>query len=254
MEKHTDELENGKSFADLDDYETSFERYYRFLYGVMYCESDSIPDEYAEVWSLFKTLILTNKVKLDGLYNLKGEEMISGMTDMLTYIETGNEMVNAAMPNEMEEIKIGDTIALDFVEMTIDSTGVSDTILPVDTSRVYSYISDIENEQYFYVKGTIKNLSGESYDVEDLFAQFVFDDKYTYNAILAACANSNDFYDEYVKPLGTVVYYIHASIPDELIQTYTHCSIVFGFQNEFGGTRYISEDDCDYLFRMNVER
>lgn len=250
LDKHAAELENDKCFADFDDYGSSLEQYYRFIYGIMYFESDNIPKEYSEAWGLFRTTVIANKAKLDDLYNLKGVELVTSISDMLTYIEKGNEMANAAMPNEMDEINIGDTITLDFVEITIDSTGVADTILP---SRVYSYISDIENEQYFYVKGTIKNLSGETYNVSDIFAQMIFDGKYNYNARLDACAYSNDFFGENVKPLGTVEFYINASIPDELIDTYTNCSIIFGFPTEFSEIGYVTEDDCDYLFKINVK-
>lgn len=153
------------------------------------------------------------------------------------------------------ELNIGDTIKLDFVEMGIDTYGVSDTILPTDTSSVYSYISDVENEKYFFIKGTIKNLSGSTYDVEDMVIQMVFDNKYTYNGSLSACAYTNDFFGENVKPLGKVEYYIHSSVPDELIESYKNCTISFAFKTDFAGSKYsLDLDECEYKYKLNISK
>lgn len=257
LEKHTDELENkAKSFSDFDDYESSLNGYYQFLNSIMYCESDNVPEEYQKGWSLVKTTVWKNKSDLDSLYSLKGQELVSAMSEMLSYIQVGIEEARAAMPNAIvKSVALGDTISLDFVEMTLEEIGVSETILPVDTSRVYSYISDTPNEKYFYLTGTLKNLSGNTYDVEDIFAQMVFDGTYSYSAYLTACAWSNNFYDESVKPLGTVKYYIYASIPDELINSYGECEIKFGFANDFSVSRYrLTEGECNHLFTLIDQR
>ena len=140
------------------------------------------------------------------------------------------------------------------MEITIDEVNSSDTILPTDTSKGYSYKADVEKEKYFYISGTLKNLSGDSYDVEHIFAQMVFDDKYTYSGQMAACAWTSNFYGEYVKPLGSVKFYIFSSIPDELIDTYSQCTVSFGFQNNFDGTMFLSKDDCDYLYTLTATR
>ena len=105
LDKHAAELENDKCFADFDDYGSSLEQYYRFIYGIMYFESDNIPKEYSEAWGLFRTTVIANKAKLDDLYNLKGVELVTSISDMLTYIEKGNEMANAAMPNDNYHIQ-----------------------------------------------------------------------------------------------------------------------------------------------------
>lgn len=173
---------------------------------------------------------------------------------MLTYVEAGVNLAAEAMPsNHTESVTLGDTVSLDFVEISLEETGVSDTILPVDTSRGYSYISDNELEKYYYVTGVLKNLSGSAYSADDIFAEMVFDGKYTYSANLIACAWSNNFYDDYVKSLGTVKYYIYASIPDELIESYSECVLTFGFANNFSVSKYsLSEEKCDYLYSIII--
>ena len=255
MMTHANEIEvENKGFSDFSDYEANLDSYYRFLNGVMYCDSTYIPAEYQDAWSLFKTTVWNNKADLDNLYWLRGQELIIAASDMMTYIEAGCTLVGEAFPKATSSpVALGDTIALDFVEMTLEELYVSDTILPTDTDSSYSYIGDVENEQHFCITGTLKNLSGNSYNVEYIYAEMVFDDKYTYSAQLSACAWTDNFYGESVKPLGTVKYYIHASIPDELINSWSTCTIMFGFQNDFGGSLFVDKEDCDYLYALELE-
>lgn len=252
---HSTEIEDeNKGFADFSDYEESLDGFYEFLNGVMYCDSGNVPGEYQEAWSLFKTTIWSNKENLDNLYPLKGQDLIDGFSNMLTYVEAGVNLAAEAMPsNHTESVALGDTISLNFVEISLEEAGVSDTILPVDTSRGYSYISDNELEKYYYVTGVLKNLSGNAYSADDIFAEMVFDGKYTYSAYLIACAWSNSFYDDYVKPLGTVKYYIYASVPDELIESYSECILTFGFADSFSVSKYsLSQEKCDYLYSIII--
>lgn len=115
-------------------------------------------------------------------------------------------------------------------------------------------MSDKENEKYFYLKGTLKNISGDSYDSEDIVAQITFDDKYNYNAYLKADDGGNDFYGHVVKPFGVVTYYIYASVPNELIEIYSTCTIKFGFKENFSGSYYDDFDECDYLYQISGSR
>ena len=64
--------------------------------------------------------------------------------------------------DEFVKLNIGDTVTLDFVEFTVDSASWSDDIRPTDTSSVYSYKPDQENESYFWICGTMKNISGNA--------------------------------------------------------------------------------------------
>ena len=251
VELHGTEIENeNMGFSDFTDYEESFDNFYRF----MYCDSGIVPEEYKSAWSYYKTTIWANKEDLDNLYFLKGQDLISGLSDMMTSIEAGATLVSNAMPDDtVVSVALGDTISLEFVEISLDETGVSDEILPVDTSRGYSYISDNELEKYYYATGVLKNLSGNAYSADDIFAEMVFDGKYTYSANLIACAWSDSFYDDYVKPLGTVKYYIYASIPDELIESYSECVLTFGFADDFGVSKYsLSQDKCDYIYSLTI--
>lgn len=255
LTKHADEIENqNKGFLDFSDYEESLDGYYRFLYGIINSDGSNIPDDYQEAWQRYKYMAERNKADLDIIYLCKGQNLITSASNMLTTIQNNVARVNEVYPKTTaKQISIGDTIILDFVEFSLEESGIADKILPEDTNGVYSYIGDNENEQHFYITGILKNASGNTYDVENIYAQFVFDEKYTYSGRLSACDWGNDFYGENVKPLGTVKYYIHSSIPDELINTYSKCTVTFGFENEFANY-YPDKNDCNYLFDVIIER
>ena len=99
VEKHSAEIENhDRGFSDFFDYADSLNDFYRFLNGVIYCDSKSIPEEYKEAWSYYQTMASLTKDDLDGLYFLKGQDLISGLSNMLTALEKRAELVARAIP------------------------------------------------------------------------------------------------------------------------------------------------------------
>lgn len=69
------------------------------------------------------------------------------------------------------------------VEMTVDAISNAEEIYPTtDTSSIYAYMPDEEGERYFYLKGVLKNIAGDSYDSEDMVSEISFDEKYNYRA------------------------------------------------------------------------
>mgnify|MGYP002579753408 CR=1 FL=1 len=156
--------------------------------------------------------------------------------------------------DEFVKLNIGDTITLDFVEFTVDSTSWSDDIKPTDTSSVYSYMSDKEDESYFWICGTMKNISGNAYSVENMVSEIVFDDKYTYTAHLAADDGGHNLYGDYVKPLSSVKYYIYVSAPDEIKETYSTVTVKFGFKDSFSGSYYDDFKECNYLYTISLNK
>ena len=134
---------------------------------------------------------------------------------------------------EFIQVNFGDSIKTDFVEMTIERASIAQELKPTDTSGVYSYMSDKENETYFYITGSMKNIGGDSYSVEEMNIQMTFDGKYNYSGHIAADDGGNDFYGDTVKPLGSVKYYMYALVPDELIESYSTCVVRFAFHDNF---------------------
>lgn len=187
----------------------------------------------------------------------EAEAKVAELEAKVNIVEDSTSQQQETPINEGEEfvrLNLGDAITLDFVEFTVDSSAWSDVIKPTDTSGVYSYKSDQEDESYFWLCGTMKNTSGDAYSVEDIVSEIVFDDKYTYTAFLAADDGGNDFYGDYVKPLSSVKYYIYVSAPDEVKEIYSTVTVKFGFENCFGGSRYDDFEDCDYLYMLNLNK
>ncbi len=155
---------------------------------------------------------------------------------------------------EFKTVNYGDTISTEFVDMTIDSASSSEELYPTDTSGVYSYVKDTEGEKYFYLTGSLKNISGNSYDVQDIYAEMIFDNKYTYRAQLVDDNGGNDFYGHNVKPLGSVKYYLYSSIPDELIDSYNTCTIKFAFKENFEHDYHTDFSLYDYRYTITLDK
>ena len=151
-----------------------------------------------------------------------------------------------------KEVNLGDNCSLDFAEITFDTAGWSDDIKPTDTSGVYSYYSDKDGESYFWICGTLKNVSGESYNVDNIHGTVTFENKYTYNVNLIADEGGNDFYGDNVKPLKTVKYYIYASCPDEVKELYNNAVIRFGFKDNFVRETSSDWEEYDNLFTIKL--
>lgn len=162
--------------------------------------------------------------------------------------------LQAAQDTGFSTINIGDSITLDFAALTFDAASWSDTIMPTDTSGFYSYMSDIDGESYFWLRGTLKNTAGSAYNVSNMVAKITFDEKYTYNAWLIAEDDGTDFYGYLVNPLSSVTYYIYSSIPDELKTMYSSCQVRFGFSETFSGSSYDSFEECSYRYVMSLSK
>lgn len=201
----------------------------------------------------------SSEEKLSETEEISSKENIESLESELTNKINDNSDSNSSGSASSEELEFeavnyGDKISLDFVEMSIDTASISEEIYPTDTSGVYSYKPDQDGEQYFYLSGTIKNTGGSAYSVEDMEIEFVFDDKYTYSGYLIADDGGNDFFGDYVKPFGSVKYYIYSSIPDELISTYSICNIKFAFNDNFDGGYSIEFENSDYLYQITISR
>lgn len=141
--------------------------------------------------------------------------------------DKGKNQVADSIGAKAIKVNFGETITNDTLEIVIDTASTSQEIKPSDTSSVYSYIADKDGETYFFLTGNLKNIAGTDYDVDELNLDFCFDEKYNYTGRVLIDVGENDFYNTNVKPLQTVKYYMYASIPDEMINSYSTCTIQF---------------------------
>ena len=141
--------------------------------------------------------------------------------------QDGENRVADSLDAKAQPVNFGETFSNEILEIVIDSASTMQEIKPSDTSGVYSYISDVPNETFFFLTGSAKNLSGEDYDVTEMQIDFCFDDAYNYSGNIVIDEGGDDFYNDNIKPLKTVKYYMYASVPDEMVDSYTTCSVQF---------------------------
>lgn len=125
--------------------------------------------------------------------------------------------------NLKEKIEISNLLTFQ-----IDSAEWTDEIYPSNTSGTYSYLSDSPDEKFFVLRGTIKNISGKSIDVQfDLgMYRFLFNNKYEYTGTMTAeSSEGDDFYGYDISPLTETNFILYTSVPDEVKDIYETCQI-----------------------------
>ncbi|MCI7474753.1 MAG: hypothetical protein MSB10_13940 [Clostridiales bacterium] len=207
-----------------------------------------------------------------------------GGSGKTTQSPTGNEVGNnspspAVEPTEsqpveettkpaVESFAIGDTITLDFVEMTFTETGVAEdirTTITTDNGVKITRTTGPEPEsgkQFVYIKGTIKNLATEALPVYDFFeGNFKLDD-YNFGVTANECdvitAEGESIYE--IDPLSTGSFTLYAAIPNELVESHNSSSFTFGFYDLFDNEELARnrafEDDpismCPYQYTVDL--
>lgn len=172
---------------------------------------------------------------------------------------------SAPAGNKAQVISVGDTISLDFVEMTIEEAGIEDDIQRSITTGNVTRITGPKPEdgkQFLYIKGTIKNLDTDGLPVFDFFTGKFVVDGYNFEVSANDCdiITAEGQMLSTIDPLTTGSYIIYASIPDELVNSHTDTSFSFGFYDLFDNSKLaeskaFSEDpiaDCPYQYTMDL--
>lgn len=167
--------------------------------------------------------------------------------------------IDSSTKNDSEyydALSLGEAIILEFAELVFNNIQITDTIIPKDTSGVYMYYPDEEGSKFIDLSGSVKNISNEEIDVENITIQFVFDDKYKYEGFVIADAGVMRASDHYVNPLVSVDIHIIADIPDELIDSFENCKIRFGFKKGFSNVRNFEDGIgmCDYKYEVQYQK
>lgn len=169
-------------------------------------------------------------------------------------IETQNTIPSETPKPEPEYqiINFGDTINLDFAEITIDGFGSGDGITVEEDDRT-SYFN--KGHYTAYLSGTIKNLHTTYIDpsASNSYVTMIFDDKYTYTGSIYAMSSSWDG----VAALETCNFYVYAEVSEEIIETFSTVKITFGFTENFESPEiYMFKDfeKCDYIYELNASK
>lgn len=157
-------------------------------------------------------------------------------------------------------MNLNETVKNEFMEVKFDSLTYTKELNPSDTSQnYYRYYEEQDGKQYFYLDGTVKSLSGYLSNPCNSVARIIFDDKYNYDASVYIETDNNlsNFYS--IDPLTSCRIVIVASVPNEVIDSYSSVDILWGMTEDFGATSsdqytpIYSWDDCTMGYEMKAK-
>lgn len=170
--------------------------------------------------------------------------------------EPSAETVEAAEQDGFTTVELGELVSLDFTEFTIDGWGQGEEVYPDNPTGYYHYMPDTENQSYFYTWGTLKNISGNSFEFSNSsLCSVTFDGKYNYVGNLEADEGGDFSYIyAYLDPLVSEKFYIIVSIPDELANSFSTAEVKFAFMENFDNTRSSNEGDYTYRYKTIISK
>ena len=164
--------------------------------------------------------------------------------------ETPAEETPEAPEAEFLDVNTGDTISLDFVEITMGEAANG----PEMSEGYSSYIPSNESNQFFWVTATLMNTSGNAFPLYNMSVRLSFDDKYNYEGDVR-CFTAVD-----MDPLVENKIYIYAEVPSTLIDMYQTATVQFGFNDEFGDYDYeannyeLALENYDHLYQFTYTK
>lgn len=145
-----------------------------------------------------------------------------------------NNVENFESDSYDEIIKVGAKHKSELLEMSINGYEWTQLIEPVKKSTYYSYYKN-ENpndSKYIKLKGTFKNLSGNTVDINDYSLRISINNKYTY--LLQAIYEIDGDLENlvYIKPLEEREIILFTSIPNEAINSIESIFLQFGYNDD----------------------
>ncbi len=163
---------------------------------------------------------------------------------------------------DITTVTLNDTVKTEFMEMTFNEFKVVERLVcEVNTRGDNVILGEVaEGKKVAYLSGEIKNIHTDSignvFKSNDcIWGNICFDDKYNYDFKMYI-QNGEDMQGK-ISPFGTGTYYLYAHIPNELLESYTACTVNFGFcenlesyDSSFG--EGFSFDKCEYKYSLSV--
>lgn len=158
--------------------------------------------------------------------------------------ETSTPIENSPSLSANDNIKLNETFAVgEIMEITLNSYEWGDTVLPSDTSGSYSYKPDEEGETYFIIRGTLKNLSGSTFEIDDCSkVSFIINDKYNFSGRMDLEDNDHTSFFGSVKPLQTLNLVICGSVSDEVMAIAETVQANFNIVSDEESLKYFYQD------------
>ena len=167
----------------------------------------------------------------------------------------GTENTDLTPAPEVLPFSIGNKLHFDFMDFSLEKIEWTDDIMPHTArcdSRIYTHYEKKANETYLSIWGTVKNLSGDNISLDNIEAEFVFNDKYTYSGHISDEDDDHcGFGSSYIKPLRATEFVLFVSVPEEVKTIYENAVLTFGFNNNLKRT-YGDISEKEYLYRMEI--
>ena len=173
----------------------------------------------------------------------------------------GSDAEGATAPVEEKEqeeiyepIQTGDTISLDFVEMTVGGLKYAEELSEKKDNITYSFSPSTDGNVIFWLGITLKNTSGNGYRLSGWGskAQIVFDDKYTYDGEMRNVLGGNG---KAMDPLVENNIYVCAEVPESIAGEHQSVAVRFGFNENFESYNPSSDtlETLDYKYEFRED-
>ncbi len=151
-------------------------------------------------------------------------------------IEEKTDTVTVSLGNSFD---VGEVMSV-----TLISSEWCEEILPSNTSDVYSYYKDVEGEKFFVIHGEVKNLSGESIDIQYAGeAKMLVNGKYKLSAQMETEESDGTSFYGSIKPLQTLPLIIYASASDEVYETCNDIEVTFSLVTDEAKLGYFYDEE-----------
>lgn len=220
LEKHMNDIIDGKKLCDLDDYEDYFSGFYKWAGNLIYFDG-KIAEDYKPVWRKFKEMLEHHVEVMNEIYAVDGGEATDSLNDLFQYLSDGSKDIASLVP--AAKVHCGETITSEnFAEMKLKSISYETRITPSDTSGVYSYY-EVKNTDNIYLACNFdfKNLKTEAGTKLGDFLSFqvTYEGGYTYTGWTVA--EDSNYLSQYpnLLPLSSYNSWCVMEVPKSLQNT-----------------------------------
>lgn len=144
--------------------------------------------------------------------------------------------------------------------MTLEKYGTATALYSCITpgsGRYYMYEPDA-GTRFFYLHGSFNNTGGVPLDIRHVYAELIFDDTYHYDAACCGVRTGASNFINAVAAQTSCKFYVFASVPPSVLNSYKTCVIKLGFTDGFeitvNSNGLPAFSYCDDVYEVKVNR
>lgn len=173
-------------------------------------------------------------------------------TEATEEVTEETETTQAPLPvREFQVLKERGSIVMDYVEINLGAVDHGEKM----RQGSVAYVPTNTNNEFFWLEANFKNKASQTINLWDsMSARIIFDDTYTYDAIIQ-CYSSNR-----MDPKEDNTIYICAEVPPAVIESYHTVTFQFGFTEGFAAYDYAAHDyqlileNFDHLYEFTYSK